>query len=423
MLLGPRARMRPFGEMGYTTGSRRIVLYLNDNCAQTHEKATISRYIQASPNQEEVREREEHIVKFKRFATLPVAVACAALTMGASLPVQAQSSVQMSGLVDVFGGSMQYVGDKAHKVGMGNNGMSTSWWGLSGDEDLGNGVKVGFKLGSFLRPTDGAQGRFNGNETFWSRDARVGVSGNFGSLWLGRNVAPNFLPTILFNPFGDSFAFSPLVLHANVPPVGLASAIGPAAFDLPTSAADTGWSNQVAYTTPSFGGLTTTLHYQFAGAGSSNGKRNVAVSALYFNGPIGLTGFWEQARSSNPQVAALPNQRSNWMLGGSYDFKVTKLYATYGQSRTKTEFKNRTFSLGASAPVGPGSVLAGYANTRYKAVGGGGHATRQTLTVGYDYNLSKRTDIYTNVMYDHMDKVPSKIDGGVSFAAGIRHRF
>jgi hypothetical protein len=31
---------------------------------------------------------------------------------------------------------------------------------------------------------------------------------NSGGLTVGRALAPDFLPTILFNPFGDSFTFS-----------------------------------------------------------------------------------------------------------------------------------------------------------------------------------------------------------------------
>lgn len=63
-------------------------------------------------------------------------------------------------------------------------------------------------------PASGQFGRFNG-DTNMSRDANVFLTGKFGTLTLGRAMAPSFLPTILFNPFGDSFAFSPLVLHPN----------------------------------------------------------------------------------------------------------------------------------------------------------------------------------------------------------------
>ena len=44
-----------------------------------------------------------------------------------------------------------------------------------------------------------------------------GLSGGFGTVTVGRGLAPNFLPSILSNPMGDSFTFAPLILHMNVP--------------------------------------------------------------------------------------------------------------------------------------------------------------------------------------------------------------
>ena len=117
-----------------------------------------------------------------------------------------------------------------------------------------------FKINGFFRGDNGAFGRFNGNENTFSRDAWIGLTGNFGTVHFGRDLAPNFLPTVVFNAFGDSFAFSPLVLHANVP---LFNGTNWAA----VNAGDTGWSNQVRYTTPNIGGLTANLHYQFGEVG------------------------------------------------------------------------------------------------------------------------------------------------------------
>lgn len=372
----------------------------------------------------------------KRVLRSACAAAGVALAFGAAAPAQAQSSVTLTGLVDLYAGSVKMAGDANHYNGMGNNGMSTSWWGVSGSEDLGRGTQAKFSLGSFLRPTNGATGRFgDGNgpfaDTFWARDAKVGLSGRLGALWLGRGEPPNFLPTILFNPFGDSFAFSPLVLHANVSPFANGTVPSNLAanrwgFTSTSTAADTGWSNMVAYTTPDFHGLKATVNYQFANPASSatsNGNRNVGGSLLYFHGPIGLTAFWEQARSHNPIVFDLGTTRTDWMLGGSYDFTVVKLYATYGQARDSVAGeKLKTVSLGASVPVGAGRVLAAYAHTRSQMLSG----TRQTATVGYDYDLSKRTDLYANLMYD---RATSDVGGlgwsgnGTSFAVGIRHRF
>jgi len=45
--------------------------------------------------------------------------------------------------------------------------------------------------------------------------------------------------------------------------------------------------------------------------------------------------------------------------------------------------------------------------------------TRKTATLGYDYILSKSTDLYANVMRDEL----TGYDSGTSFGAGIRKRF
>ena len=340
-------------------------------------------------------------------APLRVALALSAL---ACAPSWAQSSVQLSGLADAYVGSMRMAGDGARKNTLGSGGMTTSWWGLSGSEDLGGGARAIFAITSFMRLGDGSLGRFGGDTPF-SRDAYVGLGGGFGTLRLGRWMAPNFLPTILFNPFGDSFAFSPLVLHANVPLFNGTGWTG-------TTPADTGWSSQLAYTTPDFGGLTATLQYQFGDGAIGNGKRNLGANLVYMSGPLGLTAFYERAQLTNPVAAPFADgsRRTNWMVGGFYDFAVVKLFATYGQAKNNvTDAKAKTASLGASVPLGAGKLLAAYARTRNTAL----DATRQTLTVGHDHSLSKRTDLYANVMHDRITGTSS----GTSLGLGVRHRF
>ena len=117
--------------------------------------------------------------------------------------------------MDAYVGSMQSSGSERVSA-VNSSGMSTSWWGMEGKEDLGGGLKAEFKLGGYLRNDTGAFGRFNGNETFFGRNAFVGLSGDFGTVHPGRDGAPNFLPTALFNAFGDSFTFSPIILETAV---------------------------------------------------------------------------------------------------------------------------------------------------------------------------------------------------------------
>lgn len=334
----------------------------------------------------------------------------ALLGLGLAAGAQAQSSVELTGLADMYVGSIRMAGDDKSRSVVDSGGMTTSWWGLKGSEDLGGGLKVGFAFTSFMRMGNGALGRFEGDTPF-SRDAHVWVGGNFGRLTVGRAIAPNFLPTILFNPFGDSFVFSPLVLHANVP---LFNSTGWGT----TTPADTGWSNQLTYTTPSFGGLQGNLHYQFSNDAGSNKKYNAGANVLYFNGPLALTAFYERAQVGNPVATTFTDgsTRTDWMLGGSYDFKVVKAFLTYGQAKNNlTDARSKTASVGASIPLGTGKILAAYAQTRDSGL----DKTRRTATIGYEYPLSKRTNLYANLMNDRI----TGASNGTSFGLGARHQF
>ena len=323
----------------------------------------------------------------------------------------AQSSVQLMGLTDVFVGSMKNAGDASSRSAVDSGGMTTSWFGFKGTEDLGGGLKANFALTSFIKVDTGSQGRF-ANDTFFSRDANVGLSGAFGSVSLGRGLAPNFVPSVVANPLGDSFTFAPIILHMNVP---LFNGTGWGS----TTPSDTGWSNEIVYSTPNMGGLTANVHYQFGEIAGNNGKKNIGVNALYFNGPITLTGFYERDQISNPAVpnTYLGTTKTDWMLGGAYDFAVVKAFASYGQAKAdNTSNKAKTTQLGVSVPTGAaGKVLASYAQTKMTDT----DISRKTFTVGYDYFLSKRTDVYVMAMNDRITHQTN----GNSFGLGIRHRF
>lgn len=338
----------------------------------------------------------------KKILALAVLAACAA---GA----HAQSSVQATGLVDVYVGSMKNSGDADRTNVLGSGGMTTSWFGFKGSEDLGGGLKANFLLTGFMRADTGTPGRFNG-DPFFSRDALVSLSGDFGAVTLGRTVAPNFVPTIMMNPFGDSFTFSPLVLHQNI---ALFNSTGWAG----TNPSDTGWSNQVIYSSPKVGGFNANLHYQFGEQQGQSSKNNVGLNVNYANGPLALTAFYEDVNMTNPTPSVLADSKKNWMLGANYDAGFAKLFATYGQtSAKKSDYKGKTASLGATIPLAANSrILADWAHTKLD----NSDMKRNTVSVGYNYDLSKRTDAYAIAMYDKVKTYSS----GTSFGVGIRHRF
>lgn len=341
-------------------------------------------------------------MKHRQLLAIAIASVCASAA-------HAQSTVQLSGTTDVYVGSMRMAGDAGRRTVVNSGGMTTSWFGFTGSEDLGGGLKAGFALTSFIQVDDGTQGRFPG-DTFFSRDANVSLSGSFGTLRLGRWMAPNFLPSVLANPMGDSFTFAPLIVHMNVP---LFNGSGWQA----TTPSDTGWSNQIAYSTPDINGFKANLQYQFGEQPGDNGKKNVGANFFYFGGPLLLTGYYERDQISNPgQGAYFGTTKNDWMLGAAYDFQVAKPYLTYGQTKAdNAPGRAKTLQIGVSAPLGAGKVLASWAKTDLSA----SDINRKTLTVGYDYNLSKRTDVYAMLMNDKITHQSS----GSSFGVGIRHRF
>lgn len=340
----------------------------------------------------------------KKILALGAALLCATGT-------HAQTAVQFTGVVDAYAGSMKMAGDASRQSVVNSGGLTTSWFGFKGSEDLGGGLKANFALTSFIRADTGTQGRF-ANDTFFSRDANVSLSGNFGTVLLGRWMAPNFLPSVVGNPLGDSFTFSPLILHMNVP---LFNGTGWAA----TTPSDTGWSNQIVYSTPKFGGFQANFQYQFGEQPGDNGKKNIGANFFYFGGPLTLTGFYERDQISNP---AVPNKylgttKTDWMLLSAYDFGVVKPFLSYGQVKAdNSDNKAKTLQLGASIPAGPaGKVLVEWVKTELSQT----KVERTTATLGYDYNLSKRTDVYAMYMND---RITAKTTGN-SFGVGIRHRF
>jgi predicted porin len=121
------------------------------------------------------------------------------------------------------------------------------------------------------------------------------------------------------------------------------------------------------------------VHYQFGEQTSSGnkGKKNVGLNLMYFGGPLSLTAFYERAQINNPVSLAVMPTKSNWMVGGSYDFSVAKLYATYGQAKINAQDReNTTYSLGLDVPVSgtAGTIKAAAARTSRKWATSAAHA-------------------------------------------------
>jgi predicted porin len=352
----------------------------------------------------------------------------------------AQSSVTMYGIADIDAGRFKgaVTGVNAHDGAayrLDSGGMSTSRLGFRGNEDLGGGLSASFDLSTFIRMDTGQAGRSDAigppanvaADPLWSRAAWVGLaSSQFGRLRLGNVSTLMWVGAITTNAFDDSTTFSPLDL---VTFVG-----GPLT-------GGTAWTNSAVYDSPDIAG------FSFAAAralAEGQGGANSALRVAYAKQAASVSLSWQSVKK-NPLTFAdgtSPNNTRSWLLAGSYDFSLAKVYAHLGQIQNHgTEaaplgIRYRLWELSTSVPVGSGFILAGYASrTTGDAVGPvpaaapTGNKERAVLSVGYDYYLSKRTDLYAMAMHDRtttntLPAPPSAVDASANnIAFGMRHRF
>jgi predicted porin len=339
----------------------------------------------------------------------------------------AQSSVTISGTLDTYVGSRELSGG-ARSTRVDSGGMTTSQLNFSGVEDLGGGLKAEFVLGMFLRVDSGEFGRFAG-DTFYGRSSYVGLSGRSGTLRLGRQTTGNFINFLRTNSFADSAAFGPTFIHTWISAIGqgpqfLSGGPPPANRSLTgvLGTTDTAWNNAVSYTTPNFGGLTATAQWA---PSEGVGSRKV-LSAFYAAGPLNLGLAMEHmgtgsVPASGPAAAVLAEQNT-WHLSGAYAFPFARISAGYLATTrdfaTIVDDRVRTWHVGANIPLGAGAVLLQTASSR-QSPDAGASTKRTTTSIGYDYNFSKRTDVYAVYMNDKFTRNGS----GDSFGIGIRHRF
>lgn len=312
--------------------------------------------------------------------------------------------MQLYGLVGTYVDSLKRSDMKSSQVQMGSGGLTTSYWGLRGKEDLGGGTSAIFVLESFFQPNNGGMGR-SSSDPFWSRNAYVGFAGNFGKVTFGRQTNPTYITMQMVNPFGSSVVFSPIVLQSFVAAYG-GAIVG-----------DTVWNDAVQYSTPNYKGLSGTVIYGVGGVAGAPGISNLGLHVTYAGN--GLTAVLSAQRVRTPVVAPSTGQYA-YLAGAAYDFGVAKVYgAAEMTSNVGVETGTHTYELGLSVPLSAqDSVLAEWARTK-RSGGKTDNSLRNTATVGVDHVLSKRTDVYVVYSYDKLSGNPV----GNTFGAGIRHTF
>lgn len=312
-----------------------------------------------------------------------IALAVLGLTGGAAV---AQSSVTLFGVLDA---DVKYVktGSVTLKK-LDSGGLSTSRFGVRGTEDLGGGLKAGFWLESQVDTDTGVAG---GGSAFWGRRATVSLAGDFGEVRLGRNKTVSRLHLEDFDPTSFTGLGSVSAVYSN-----LGSANGTS-----FGRAD----NLVSYSLPGnlggfYGGVDVSAG---EGVGTNKGQ---SFRVGYKGGPLHVSGAY--ASTSN---AADTSKFKLTSIGAAYDFGVIRPSFAYTESKYLAR-KQEILTVSATAPLGQGQLWGSY--TSAKTSGETGFATVGTpklFALGYIYNLSKRTALYTT--YSEL-----KNDGTTRFALG-----
>ena len=303
----------------------------------------------------------------------------------------AQSSVTLSGTIDLAGRYVKNDGQD-RRVSMSNSGINSSQLVLSGKEDLGGGMYAGFVLNSQLAADSGNSGL---GGKFWNRRSTVSLWGNFGEIRLGRDYTPTFWNNTLNDPYGtvgvgDSSNVAQLLAPTFV---RADNAIG---YFLPANIG--GIYGQVMAAASEGAPLSTytgtTVPNQFAG----NPGRYVGGRIGFAAGPFDIAGAYADQRFD--RLPGAPSQKT-YNIGGSYNLGVVKLMGYYDRdslSYAGFDKKDDRFSLGAVVPVGQGLINAGYDRSKLTATAPVAYTnTISKFAVGYIYNLSKRTAVYSQV--------------------------
>jgi predicted porin len=355
------------------------------------------------------------LTRFQRIIMKKLA-ALTLLISAATLASAQQSSVTLFGVVDLAARSTTN-GDNSVKS-LASGGYNSSRIGVRGTEDMGGGLRGGFWLEGGLAADSGKQ---SDSTRFFDRRSTVSVLNSLGELRLGRDITPTYAGTLDFDVSGDS---------------GVAA--GSKFYNKLGTTVDTNKraDNQVSYFLPSgLGGLYGQASVA-AGEGTS-GKKYAGARVGYGTGPLNLSVAYG-ATSVTP-LAGGDDKYKVLALGASYDLRFVKLLGYYREDKYAAQ-SVKTYNLGASVPIGLGTLRAAYTSVNGRGndstgvSSNGDHATQLALT--YAYNLSKRTVLYsTAARVDNRGKARYVVDGNPALQAlnngknssgyevGIRHAF
>ncbi|MDP9123828.1 MAG: porin [Pseudomonadota bacterium] len=322
----------------------------------------------------------------------------------------AQSTVTLYGTVDLGG---QYLSGHSKQVSVVSGGQAGSRIGFKGTEDLGSGYFADFVLEGGINVDTGGSGQ--GGQLF-GRQAFGALRTPFGTASAGRQYSSIYTQT------GDFSEFSNVSLGATTAVIGgfaggyepIRGSANNATTSTPTGAEVNGGparvNNSFRYTTPTFEGVKASFLYG-AGevTGDTKGTRLFDLSVRYTN--YGLDAYVSYVTDKAGNATTVANSKTNvgiitasaaYTIGA---FKVEGGYLSANDKRPANQ-DGKGFWLGGDYKAGQNVFRAQWVqnnpNSQNVALG-----KTNAFGVGYEFDFSKRTDLYTSFTRFQNDKSPN----------------
>jgi predicted porin len=311
-------------------------------------------------------------------------MAVSALLLCTATAVYAQGRVTLYGILD---SNLEVTNaGNGTTARMDSGSLLGSRFGIQGVEDIGGGNHVNFALEQGYLLNNGAAAT---EGLAFSRQAWIGLSGDWGEVRIGRQNSPLYIP--LSSRF-DAFLVGTI-----------ATALG----NLQSITARV--SNAIYYSTPTLSGLSAQFMVGLRDSTTepTNGVANYHVVVTYKNGPLDVGAGYQEA---NNDIGT--STLKVLFAGGNYKFGKLTVYGVYNRGQqTDGTVKTDVFTTSALYEFTPSNLLSigcGYAHD----LTGAGNNARQVGAM-YRYLLSKRTLIYTSAAFlQNRNNATYRLTGG-----------
>jgi predicted porin len=220
----------------------------------------------------------------------------------------------------------------------------------------------------------------------------VSLFGGFGEIRLGRDYTPTFWSQTIFDAFGTNGLGSSLNVRQLYGGTRQDNSVG---YFLPSNIG--GFYGQFMLSAAE-NGTTADKPARYVGGrvGFAAGPFDVAGAAATQKMGINTTSGGLVAGAANIPIAAGEEQKT-YNIGGSWDFGFLKLLGYWNRDEVPNYHEN-VWSISGVFPFGQSEVHVGYDNSKLEGNGISSQGVDQ-FKATYQYNLSKRTAVYSTASW------------------------